>query len=443
MTDKPDDNKEPKATKAAPARRAKSKWAEIQIEYVDPKTLDPDPANPRTIDDDNFARLKNSLREFGFVDPIIARKASRRIIGAHQRRDAAIDIGMERVPVVFLDIDEKRARALNIALNNPKLQGEFDGDKLKQILEELRRDDFDLDLTGFDASDIDEMLGGHDDPDREENDTSPLSLPINPDSTLGAMYGLGPHRLLCGDAQDIEAWDFLFQQTQAKASLLFTEPPTRDEKNADLNPEVLGRIVRKAFGHALANSKAGSLWYVMTHPGPLGLPVATVLASLDVWRQTLIWVASSTSTRSDYRYNHTPILSGSTPGQETPDNTQTLERPDDDSTKAILYGWRPGGSHTFNARPGDESVWDFERAKRRPGIPPMTPLPLIRRAITSGAPKGGIVVDPFAGTGSTLIAAEQTGRVALIIERDPKLCDVIRTRYAEFVGDMSLAPLAL
>jgi site-specific DNA-methyltransferase (adenine-specific) len=206
---------------------------------------------------------------------------------------------------------------------------------------------------------------------------------------------------------------------QIIADLVWTDPPygvsyvvkTKDAlsiQNDSLNPEEFLAFLKSAFENAKAVSKPGAVWYVAAAPGNLFLSFAIALSDLQIWRQTLIWVKNSfVLGRSDFHYRHEPIF----------------------------YGWTPGAAHQEPPDRKQDSVWEIPRPKRSEEHPTMKPLELIIRAIRNSTNKGQIVLDPFGGSGSTLIAAEQTGRKARLIELDPKYCDVIVTRWQNLTGE--------
>jgi site-specific DNA-methyltransferase (adenine-specific) len=202
------------------------------------------------------------------------------------------------------------------------------------------------------------------------------------------------------------------------ADLVWTDPPygvsyvgkTKDAltiQNDSLNPEEFLAFLKSAFENSKRVSKPGAVWYVAAPAGNLFLSFAIALSDLEIWRHTLVWVKDMfVMGRADYHYRH----------------------------EAILYGWTPGAAHQEPPDRKQDSVWEIPRPKRSEEHPTMKPLELIIRAIRNSTSKGQIVLDPFGGSGSTLIAAEQTGRKARLIELDPKYCDVIVTRWQNLTG---------
>lgn len=397
----------------------------ISIEHVAPDALRPAPYNPRTMTDEARARLRRGIETFGLVDPIVARRSDGLVIGGHQRLHAAKEIGVATVPVVYLDdVDDQQAAALNVLLNNPSAQGEWDMARLSELLSELDATGFDATLTGFDTDALEGILAWTPEPEKsgEESDDVDLTPPAEPKSRPGEVYQLGRHRLVCGDSTDATAWDRLMDGREA--DMVWTDPPygvayvgkTKDAltiENDALDEAGLEDLLRAALSLAWAHSRAGAVWYVAAPAGPLHLVFAKVLHDLGVWRQTIQWVKDTfVLGRSDYHYRNEPIF----------------------------YGWKEGAAHYFVDDRTQDTIWEIDRPKASKDHPTMKPLALIKRALENSSRSSEIVVDPFGGSGSTLIAAEQTGRTGYLIELDPRYCDVIRRRYAELVGQPELAP---
>lgn len=406
------------------------------IEYVAPQLLRPDIQNPRKITEKAKAALKRGIEHHGLVQPLIARRHDNLLIGGHQRLEAAIELKMATVPVVYLDEkDDKDARALNILLNNPEAQGEWDVARLSDWVSTLDAEGYDATLTGFDDRQLEALLTWEPDPEKpiEEDESQPLDLPEDPDSQEGTVYELGRHRLICGDATRADLWDTLMGDK--KADLVWTDPPygvkyeggTKDKlkiKNDDLGEEGLTDLLRSSLSLALIHSKPGAAWYVAAPGGPLNLCFATVLKELGTWRQTLMWVKDTLVLgRSDYHYRHEPIFTGATPTEKPQKGRRATQ------SQPVHYGWTPGAPHHFVKDRTIDTVWEVPRPKRSQEHPTMKPVELIRRAIRNSTEPGALIIDPFGGSGSTLIAAEQTGRTAYLFEVDAKYADVIRERY--------------
>ena len=410
----------------------------LAIEHVRIGDLRPADYNPRMMSGEARKRLKRSVAEFGMVDPIIARRSDNLVVGGHQRLTAALDLGLETVPVVYLDdLDDKRAAALNVALNNRNIAGEYDLPKLAELLTTLDVDGFDATLTGFDEAEIARLLapvsGGllpGVDPD------SVPDAPKVPTTVLGDVITLGAHRLVCGDSTDATAWTALLGEE--RADLIWTDPPygvSYGEKNAMLNrydgghgskagwsrlstpiendsmsPAKLREFLRAVLSLAWANCREGGSWYVAAPAGPPHFEFAAVLYELEVWRHTLNWVKDGfVFGRSDYHYRHEPIF----------------------------YGWKEGAAHTWNGGRSQDSCLEIPRPRASKLHPTMKPVALIRRCVENSSDEKAVVCDPFGGSGSTLIACEETNRRARLIELSPAYCDVIVTRWEQATGKVA------
>ncbi len=222
------------------------------------------------------------------------------------------------------------------------------------------------------------------------------------------------HRLLCGDATEPAALARLLGADTA--DLVWTDPPYgvsyaektgRGIANDHLQLADLTDFLRKSFAAALEVCKPGAVWYVAAPHGPAGLAFATILHELDVWRSSLVWIKDTlVLSRLDYHYKH----------------------------ECLYYGWKPGGKHRAVPDRSQTSVFECPRPKRSAEHPTMKPVELIRRHVANSSLAGEIVLDMFAGSGSTLIACEQTGRRGMMLELEPAFADVIVERWQQFTG---------
>ena len=410
------------------------KDARIAIEHVEPGSLAPADYNPRAMDEDARRRLERSVREFGMVDPIIARRHDRLVIGGHQRLAAATAIGLASVPVVFLDdISDQKAAALNVALNNRSAQGAWDYAKLSNLLSELDANGFDATLTGFDDEELRRLLapaGGLLDGTDPDEVPDPPAKPI---TKPGDLITLGRHRLVCGDSTDAGAWEALL--SGCEVGMVWTDPPygvsyqaneskeslrARNRRtdglvveNDTMDAGELREFLQSVFSLAWAACNAGASWYVAAPAGPLHYEFATVLRDLAVWRHTLTWLKDQfVFGRSDYHYRHEPIF----------------------------YGWKEGAAHTWNGGRSQDSVLEIPRPRASKEHPTMKPVALIQRCIENSSNPSDTITDPFGGSGSTLLAAEATGRASALIELSPAYCDVIVTRWENATGQKAVRP---
>lgn len=416
----------------------------LQFAYVAPQALLRAPYNPRQMSAEARAALKRGIETFGFVDPVVARAEDRLLLGGHQRLTAAEEIGLAEVPVVYVaGVSDQQAAALNVLLNNPSAQGTWDMGRLSALLSELDANGFDATLTGFDNAALEKILAWEPPPEcaGDEREDVDLSVPAEPNSEPGVVYELGRHRLMCGDATNVFCWDQLMGG--AVADLVWTDPPygvsyvgkTKDAltiENDSLDPEKLEEFLRAAFGCVWTCCRPGAAWYVAAPAGPLFLPFAIVLTELRVWRQTLQWIKDAfVLGRSDYHYRHEAIFHGEKGLPETEEA---------EPNSALVYGWKEGAAHSWAGGRKQDTVWEVPRPKRSADHPTMKPVDLVRRALLNSSQPGDRVIDAFGGSGTTLVAAAQTGRVAYLMELDPRYCDVIRRRYADLANDPGLAP---
>jgi DNA modification methylase len=372
--------------------------------------------NPRK-NSDAVKAVADSIRKFGFGAPIIARQADRQIIGGHTRLQAARRLGLTHVPVRYLDLSAEDAQLLALADNKLGEIAEWDEGMLARILEELKAANANLSTTGFDPTEIDRLLaeiGAERTADIEEDPVP--EPPKTPDSVPGTIYELGPHRLLCGDST--RTADVQKVVGAERLSLLWTDPPYNVDYegaagsilNDQMSKERFRTFLVDAFRASDSVMPAGAVFYV-AHADTEGLAfraaIETVgwkLASCLIWRKDSLVLG-----RGDYHWIHEPIL----------------------------YGWKPGASHRSVADRTQTTVWECDRPKRSEEHPTMKPVPLIERALRNSSDTGETVLDVFGGSGSTLIAAARTGRRALLVELDPKYCDVIRQRWARFAAKVA------
>lgn len=407
---------------------------QVERGTADIETLKPAPYNPRTIDEAAMAGLRKSLDRFGVVQEVVVNRRTGHIVGGHQRVAALKLAGHKSTPVAWVDLSDTDERALNLTLNNPGITGSFT-DGLAAILAEVKASD----LPAFNDLRLDELLASIPPVrlDRGDPDDAP---PVRDEalSVAGEVYELGPHRLVCGDAADAGVWAVLLDRVGVAERLqcMWTDPPygvaivggaresTEDERrtrggleivNDTLKPEALRAFLADTLGMAAAYSAPGAAWYVAAPPGtPFG-EFAAVLGrdGLDVWRHTLAWVKDShVLGRADYHYRH----------------------------EAILYGWTPDGPHYFVDDRTQDTVFDYARPHRNKEHPTMKPVELIAHCLRNSTKRDWLVGDPFAGSGSTLMACAVEGRIARLIELDPRYCDVIRRRWTTFARENGVDP---
>jgi DNA modification methylase len=397
----------------------------LTVEEVPIDLLRPDPANPRRISDEELDALERSLRQFGFVQPVLARRDEGTVIGGHQRLVAARRLGLATVPVTYLDLSIEQARLLNLALN--KISGSWDDQLLARLLADLQSSpSVDLTLSGFGEDEIADLLRSLETREKKERvedfdlDSALEDAARTPRSKPGDLWALGDHRLLCGDATVPEDLEQLLGG--AKAAMAFTDPPynvslgdhggqqrgSRKRRIANDSMDTISwEIFVRAWARTLLSSVDGAIYCCMSSKEmPL---VSRVLAEEGGhWSDTLIWHKDRfVLGRADYQRAYEPIW----------------------------FGWREGASHHWCGDRDQDDVWEIDRPSDAPLHPTMKPLPLMERAIANSSVSGDLVLDPFAGSGSTLIACERTGRGCAAMELDPRYADVILARWERFAGE--------
>ncbi|MGH3779619.1 MAG: site-specific DNA-methyltransferase [Pseudonocardiaceae bacterium] len=373
----------------------------------------------------NVTRIRGSLREHKQFKAVVVNRGTLTgrpnevLCGSHTLL-AAQDEGWEELAANTVDVDDDQAAKINL-VDNPRSNHPEDLDYDDRLLLELLADLPDLEGTGYDLGDFDALERAYQssstrNPGLNDPDDAPADLPKQPATKKGDLWLLGPHKLAVGNAADKSVWDRLLDGVAVDC--VWTDPPygvsyvgktaaALTIENDDLNEGALDELLRSVFTLSLSNTRAGAAWYVASPPGPLHVVFAGALRAIGVLRQTTIWVKDQfVLGHSDYHYQHEPIY----------------------------YGWSPGAAHHTMPDRKQVSVFEVPRPKRSTEHPNMKPVGLIEQHITNSTRVEDMVVDPFAGSGSTLIACHSTGRVAALIELDPQYADVICRRYQEHTG---------
>lgn len=385
--------------------------ATAELKMLPVSVLKPAAYNPRKKlkpGDKEYEKIKNSITEFGFADPLVV-NADMTIIGGHQRLTVAMALGYTEVPCAVVDIDKTREKALNIALN--KITGAWDDSLLADLLKDIENSNFDLGKTGFDPPEIETLFNKVHNKEVKEDDfdvESELKQPCF--SKAGDLWMLGKHRVLCGDSTKAECYDTLMDGT--KANLVLSDPPY----NVDVE-ETAGKIMNDNMGDSefyeflLAAFKQmhghladdGSIY--IFHADTEGLnfrkafkDAGFYLSGCCIWKKNALVLG-----RSPYQWQHEPCL----------------------------YGWKQKGKHQWYSDRKQTTIWEYDRPKANKDHPTMKPIGLMSYPLCNSTMTNGIVLDPFLGSGSTLIACEETDRVCRGIELDPKFVDVIVKRYIE------------
>ncbi len=388
------------------------KTAELKVLPV--SVLKPAEYNPRKKlkkGDKEYEKIKNSIEEFGFADPLVV-NADMTIIGGHQRLTVAMDLGYTEVPCAVVDVDKVREKALNIALN--KITGAWDEQMLADLLTDLKEADYDLDWTGFEAAEVEQIFSNiYDKKVKEDSFDVDKELKQPVFSKLGDLWVLGKHRVICGDSTGEEVYTRLMDGQ--KANLVLTDPPY----NVDVE-ETAGKIMNDNMGDAefynfllsayrcmhanLADDGSIYIWHADTE----GLnfrkafkDAGFYLSGCCIWKKNSLVLG-----RSPYQWIHEPCL----------------------------FGWKQKGKHQWYSDRKQTTVWEYDKPRSSKDHPTMKPINLMSYPIKNSTMTNGIVLDPFLGSGSTLIACCETDRVCRGIELDPKFVDVIVKRYIEWAG---------
>lgn len=377
---------------------------EVTRRLIEDLTLDP--RNARTHSQKNLDAIAASLTKFGQRKPIVITEDGV-VLAGNGTLEAAKSLGWDHIDVSVTpaDWDLDTARAYALADNRTAELAEWDESILAQQLLELHDADFDIEALGFEMPQVIE-------PEPIDEDEVPLEP--EPKVKHRDLWKLGEHLLFCGDATEVGAYERLLGEDQV--DLVWTDPPygvsyvgqggmTIENDNLDIG--ALEEFLRQSFNAMFTFTKPGACWYVAAPSGNLFQAFSIPLSELEVWRHTLVWVKDAlVMGRADYHYRH----------------------------ESIFYGWTPGAAHQEPPDRKQDTVWEVPRPRSNKEHPTMKPIELITRAINNSSRANDLVLDPFAGSGSTLIAAEQTRRRARVMEIDPKYCDVIIARWERITG---------
>ncbi len=388
----------------------------MQIEKLKTDRLIPADYNPRKDlkpGDSEYEKLKRSIEQFGYVEPVIWNKTTGRVVGGHQRLKVLLDMGITEVECVVIEMDEEKEKALNIALN--KISGDWDKDKLALLIADLQGADFDVSLTGFEPAELDALFkdslkdGIHDDDFDVDAELKKPSV-----TKPGDVWTLGRHRLVCGDSTKADTFTVLMDGKLA--NLVVTDPPYNVNyegtagkiKNDNMESGAFYDFLVAAFMNTEAAMAQDASIYVF-HADTEGLNFRKAfsdsgfqLSGCCIWKKPSLVLG-----RSPYQWQHEPVL----------------------------FGWKKKGKHNWYADRKQTTIWEFEKPKKNADHPTMKPIALLAYPIMNSSLTNCIVLDPFGGSGSTLIACEQSDRICFTIELDEKYCDVIVKRYIEQAGN--------
>lgn len=383
-----------------------------RFEKVNIDRLVPYTRNARTHSKEQILQLRASLREFGFVNPVIVDK-DLNIIAGHGRIIAAKEEGVTEVPCVFAEhLTEAQKRAYILADNRLAMNAGWDEQMLSVEISDLQAADFDVSLLGFDDAELNKLMGAVDDVKDDDFDVdSELQKPAV--TKPGDLWLLGRHRLVCGDSTRQETYDLLMDGNMV--NLVVTDPPYNVNyegtagkiKNDNMADEKFYKFLLDAFSLTEKVMTKDASIYVF-HADTEGLNFRRAFADAGFYLSgTCIWKKQSLVLgRSPYQWQHEPVL----------------------------FGWKKAGKHAWYSDRKQSTIWEFDKPRKNADHPTMKPVPLLAYPILNSSMTGCIVLDPFGGSGSTLIACEQTGRSCYMTELDEKFCDVVVRRYIELVG---------
>ena len=389
---------------------------EMNLQRIAIERLKPAKYNPRKDlkpGDPAYEKIKRSMHDFGYVDPVIWNEVTGNIVGGHQRYKVLAAEGVPEIDCVVVHIENPQdEKALNIALN--KAVGEWEPKALADLLSDLQVSGYDIGATGFDAAEVDELFSKVHDKDVKDDETELNAENIEPFVKSGDLWTLGRHKMLCGDATAENDLNLLMGDI--KANLIVTDPPynvsyeSSDGKtiqNDSMADEKFYEFLLSAFRNWLPHLAEGASAYIF-HADTEGLNFRRAFKEAGFHISGVcIWVKNSLVLgRSPYQWQHEPVL----------------------------FGWLPNGKHRWFADRKQTTIWNYDKPKHNKEHPTMKPIPLLAYPIKNSSAPNAVVLDTFGGSGSTLIACEQTDRICYTMELDPRYASVIVQRYADLVG---------
>lgn len=383
-----------------------------EMELVPVEKLVPYINNARTHSPKQVNKLRASIREFGFINPVIIDR-NYGVIAGHGRILAAKEEGITEVPCVFADhLSEAQKKAYIIADNRMAMDAGWDEELLRVEIEALEAANFNTLLTGFDEDELSKLFdNGNETEDDDFDVDAELEKPAVAQS--GDVWLLGRHRLVCGDSTKADTFEKLMDGK--KANLVITDPPYNVNyegsagkiQNDNMENDAFYHFLLDAFTQTEAVMDNDASIYVF-HADTEGLNFRRAFADAGfnlsgccIWKKQSLVLG-----RSPYQWQHEPVL----------------------------FGWKKKGKHKWYAGRKETTVWEYDKPKKNGEHPTMKPIPLLAYPIKNSSMVNSIVLDPFGGSGSTLIACEQTDRICYTVELDEKYCDVIVKRYIEQVG---------
>lgn len=387
---------------------------QMNLQRIAVERLKPAKYNPRKDlkpGDPAYEKIKLSLKTYGYVDPVIWNEVTGNIVGGHQRFKVLTAEGATEIDCVVVHIEDPQAeKALNIALN--KAVGEWEPVALAELLQDLQASGYHMDATGFDAAEIDDLFSKVHDKDVKDDDCDIDPEAVKPFVEPGDVWLMGRHRMVCGDSTS-EA-DVNLLMDGLKANLVVTDPPynvayeSADGKkiqNDSMADGAFYKFLLAAFRNMAAHMAEGGSAYIF-HADTEGLNFRRAFKEAGFHISGVcIWVKNSLVLgRSPYQWQHEPVL----------------------------YGWLPNGKHKWFSDRKQSTIWNFDKPKKNGDHPTMKPIPLVAYPIKNSSAPNAVVLDLFGGSGSTLIACEETDRICRTMELDPKYASVIVQRYVAY-----------
>jgi len=385
-------------------------WKKLAIDDLKPASYNP--RKKLKAGDSEYEKIKNSIQEFGYVEPIIV-NYDMTVIGGHQRITVLKDLGYTEVDCVMVHIeDESKVKALNVALN--KITGAWNEELLADLLVDLQKEDFNLDLTGFEPPEVEQLFSKIHNKDIKEDDfdvDAELRKPTK--AKLGDLWLIGRHRVVCGDSTIPETYTKIMDGK--KANLVVTDPPYNVDveetagkiQNDNMSDKDFYNFLFAAFVNMEQCMEHDASIYVF-HADTQGLTFRRAftdagfyLSGCCIWKKNALVLG-----RSPYQWQHEPCL----------------------------FGWKIKGKHQWYSDRKQTTIWEYDRPKASKEHPTMKPIALMAYPIQNSSMSNCIVLDPFLGSGSTLIACEETGRICYGAEMDEKFMNVIVSRYMEATG---------
>ena len=387
-----------------------------EMQLVPLSKLVPYVNNARTHSPEQLTKLRSSLREFGFINPVIIDRDFN-VIAGHGRIAAAKEEGMEVVPCVFVDyLTEAQKKAYILADNRMALDAGWDEELLRIEIESLQGADFDVSLTGFGEDEIADLFAGDGEKNVKDDDFD-LSAALEKAAFVerGDIWTVGRHRLLCGDATSAD--DVAALMDGKKANLIVTDPPYNvafksgsglSIQNDSMENGEFYTFLYNSFQNMAEHLEKGGAAYVF-HADTEGLNFRKAFVDAGFHLAGVcIWVKNSLVLgRSDYQWQHEPVL----------------------------YGFLKSGKHPWYSDRKQTTIWNYDKPKRNKNHPTSKPLDLLGYPICNSSQENAIVLDTFGGSGSTMMACEQTNRICCMMELDEKYASVILRRYVEDTGD--------